>query len=55
MKYSDGLQCNSIPDYQFIREMLQLSMKNNDIQQNEPYDWQIPDDICAQIPHPSKN
>jgi len=45
MKYVDGLHFDSAFDYQFIRQMVLLSMKNNDIEPNEPYDWQLPDEI----------
>ncbi|KAI1699606.1 protein kinase domain-containing protein [Ditylenchus destructor] len=40
LKYLDGLDYNSLPDYNLCRDLIQLAMKNNEISPNEPYDWQ---------------
>lgn len=40
LKYLDGLDYYSQPDYNLCRELIRLAMKNNDISGEEPYDWQ---------------
>ena len=40
MNYIDTLTYYSTPDYNYLRQMINLAMKNNDINPNEPYDWQ---------------
>ena len=41
MKYLDGLKYENKPDYNFIRQLIQLAMKNNDIKPDQKYDWEI--------------
>uniref|UniRef100_A0A915E5C9 Protein kinase domain-containing protein n=1 Tax=Ditylenchus dipsaci TaxID=166011 RepID=A0A915E5C9_9BILA len=41
MKYLDGLTYYSQPDYAYLRQLIQLAMKNNDIKPDETYDWQV--------------
>jgi len=43
MKYIDGLQYTSLPDYAYLRQLILLAMRNNDIRPDEPYDWETPD------------
>lgn len=46
MKYLDGLTYFNQPDYNYIRQLILLAMKNNDIKPDELYDWQqTPDRI----------
>lgn len=45
MKYLDSLLYQNQPDYNFIQQQIQLSMKNNDIKPDEPYDWERLDEI----------
>uniref|UniRef100_A0A1I7XNB6 non-specific serine/threonine protein kinase n=1 Tax=Heterorhabditis bacteriophora TaxID=37862 RepID=A0A1I7XNB6_HETBA len=39
-KYLDGLKYHNQPDYTYIAELVQLSMKNNGVKMDEPYDWE---------------
>jgi hypothetical protein len=43
MKYLDGLGYHSQIDYTYIRQLINLAMKNYDIKADQPYDWQIDD------------
>ena len=44
MNYLDGLSFYSQPDYNFLRQLIQLAMKNNEINPDEMYDWdQVPE------------
>uniref|UniRef100_A0A914HEM5 Protein kinase domain-containing protein n=1 Tax=Globodera rostochiensis TaxID=31243 RepID=A0A914HEM5_GLORO len=36
----DGLQYSNVPDYQYLRDLIILAMRNNDIRPDEPYDWE---------------
>ncbi|CAD5224474.1 unnamed protein product [Bursaphelenchus okinawaensis] len=40
MKYIDGLGYTSSPDYTFLRDLIHLAMKNNDIKPDQIYDWE---------------
>ncbi|CAD5231904.1 unnamed protein product [Bursaphelenchus xylophilus] len=40
MKYIDGLGYLSHPDYTFLRDLIQLAMKNNDIKADQLFDWE---------------
>jgi hypothetical protein len=42
MNYIDTLTYYSTPDYNYLRQMINLAMKNNEIQPNESYDWEQP-------------
>uniref|UniRef100_A0A914CVT8 non-specific serine/threonine protein kinase n=1 Tax=Acrobeloides nanus TaxID=290746 RepID=A0A914CVT8_9BILA len=39
MKYIDGLNYHSKPDYNYIRELVHLAQKNYELDPNQPYDW----------------
>lgn len=45
MKYLDNLIYQNQPDYNFVRQQIQLAMKNNDINPKETYDWERLDEI----------
>ncbi|VDK56404.1 unnamed protein product [Anisakis simplex] len=40
LNYIDSLNYQSQPDYGFLKQLIQLAMKNNGIKADEPYDWQ---------------
>lgn len=39
IKYIDGLNYHSKPDYGYIRETIHLAQKNYELDPNQPYDW----------------
>lgn len=41
MVYIDELKYENKPDYNFIRQLIQLAVKNNDIKLNQKYDWEF--------------
>uniref|UniRef100_A0AC34Q8W5 Protein kinase domain-containing protein n=1 Tax=Panagrolaimus sp. JU765 TaxID=591449 RepID=A0AC34Q8W5_9BILA len=41
LSYLDGLTYFSQPDYNYLRQLINLAMKNNKIDPDEPYDWEI--------------
>ncbi|VDD88288.1 unnamed protein product [Enterobius vermicularis] len=40
LHYIDSLTFNSQPDYEFIKLLLQLPIKNYALNMDEPYDWE---------------
>uniref|UniRef100_A0AC34FH05 Protein kinase domain-containing protein n=1 Tax=Panagrolaimus sp. ES5 TaxID=591445 RepID=A0AC34FH05_9BILA len=40
MNYIDTLTYYSTPDYSYLRQMINLAMKNYDIHSDEPFDWE---------------
>jgi serine/threonine protein kinase len=40
MNYIDTLTYYSAPDYSYLRQMINLAMKNHEISPDEPYDWE---------------
>lgn len=40
LNYLDGLTYFSHPDYNYLKQLINLAMKNNEIDPDEPYDWE---------------
>lgn len=40
LTYLDQLDYNTLPSYQYVRDLISLAMRNNDINPEEPYDWE---------------
>ncbi|CAK5008857.1 unnamed protein product [Meloidogyne enterolobii] len=40
LTYLDQLDYNTLPSYQYVRDLISLAIRNNDINPEEPYDWE---------------
>ncbi|KAL3085119.1 hypothetical protein niasHS_010188 [Heterodera schachtii] len=46
--YLDALQYNNAPDYQYLRNLVILAMRNNDIRPDEPFDWEQQETVASE-------
>lgn len=47
LNYIDSLTYHSQPDHKFLKQLLQLAMKNCGVKMDEPYDWE--EELQAQL------